>query len=463
MLPVIALVGRPNVGKSTLFNALTRTRDAIVADQPGLTRDRQYGFGVIGPHPYLVVDTGGLSGDEDGLDGLMARQTQAAIDEADAILFIVDGREGLTASDQQIAQRLRRQSQPVHLVVNKTEGFAPEIVVAEFHALGSGHPLAVSASHGHNVSSLMDEVFDGLPEPSGGAEGHKGIMVAIVGRPNVGKSTLVNRLVGEERVVAFDQPGTTRDSVFVPFERDGVEYTLIDTAGVRRRSRVHEGIEKFSVIKALKAVDAADVVIALIDAQEGVTEQDVTLLGLVLYRGRAVTIGINKWDGLDSDQRDTVRRELDVKLPFLSFAPVHFISALHGSGIVDVLASVRECHRSAYADLPTPVLTDLLADAVRAHPPPVKGGRRPKLRYAHQGGRNPQTVVIHGSQTDRVPETWRRYLVNRIRTRFRLTGAPIKLQFKTGKNPFAGKRNVLTPRQESRRKRMIKHVKKRGR
>ena len=462
MLPVIALVGRPNVGKSTLFNALTRTRDAIVADQPGLTRDRQYGFGAVGPHPYLVVDTGGLSGDEDGLDGLMAKQTQAAIDEADAILFIVDGREGMTAADEQIAQRLRRQAQPKFLVVNKTEGFVQEVVVAEFHALGSGEPLAVSAAHGHNVSSLMDEVFETLPEPEGEAAEHKGIKVAIVGRPNVGKSTLVNRLVGEERVVAFDQPGTTRDSVFVPFERDGIEYTLIDTAGVRRRARVHDGVEKFSVIKALKAVDSADVVIAMIDAQEGVTDQDVTLLGLVLYRGRAVTIAINKWDGLDLDQRDTVRREYEVKLPFLSFAKSHFISALHGSGIVDVLAAVRECHRSAYADLPTPVLTELLEDCIRAHPPPAKGGRRPKLRYAHQGGRNPQTVVIHGSQTDRVPESWRRYLIGRVRKHFKLTGAPIRLQFKTGKNPYAGKRNVLTARQENRRKRMIKHVKKRS-
>ncbi|MFK7886013.1 MAG: ribosome biogenesis GTPase Der [Gammaproteobacteria bacterium] len=460
MLPVIALVGRPNVGKSTLFNALTRTRDAIVADQPGLTRDRQYGFGVVGPHPYLVVDTGGLSGDEDGLDGLMAKQTQAAIAEADAILFIVDGREGLTASDQQIAQMLRRQEQPTYLIVNKTEGFEPAVVTAEFHQLGSGQPLAVSAAHGHNVGSLMDEVFEALPPPEGETAEHKGIKVAIVGRPNVGKSTLVNRLVGEERVVAFDQPGTTRDSVFVPFERDGVDYTLIDTAGVRRRARVHDGIEKFSVIKALKAVDSADVVIAMLDASEGVTEQDVTLLGLVLHRGRAVTIALNKWDGLDRDQRDTVRRELEVKLPFLNFARWHFISALHGSGIVDVLKSVRECHRSAYADLPTPVLTEMLEDAVRAHPPPVKGGRRPKLRYAHQGGRNPQTVVIHGSATERVPEAWRRYFMGRVRKAFRLTGAPIRLQFKSGKNPYKDKKNKLTPRQQKSRKRMIRHVKK---
>ncbi|MEO1573694.1 MAG: ribosome biogenesis GTPase Der [Pseudomonadota bacterium] len=460
MLPVIALVGRPNVGKSTLFNALTRTRDAIVADRPGLTRDRQYGFGAVGPRPYLVVDTGGLSGDEDGLDGLMARQTQAAIDEADAIVFVVDGREGLTAADEQVAARLRPQSQPIYLVVNKTEGFDPDMVTAEFFALGTGQPLAVSAAHGHNVSSLMDEVLDALPPADGDAAEHSGIKVAIVGRPNVGKSTLVNRLVGEERVVAYDQPGTTRDSVFVPFERDGVEYTLIDTAGVRRRARVRDGVEKFSVIKALKAVDSADVVIAMVDAQEGVTEQDVTLLGLVLHRGRAVTVGINKWDGLHPDQRDTVRRELEVKLPFLDFATKHFVSALHGSGIADLLKAVRECHRSAYADLPTPVLTELLEDAVRAHPPPVRRGRRPRLRYAHQGGRNPPTVVVHGTGADKVPEAWRRYFVGRVRKHFKLVGAPVRLQLKSGKNPFEGRRNKLTPRQEKRRKRLIKHVKK---
>ncbi|MEM6640659.1 MAG: ribosome biogenesis GTPase Der [Pseudomonadota bacterium] len=460
MLPVVALVGRPNVGKSTLFNALTRTRDAIVADRPGLTRDRQYGFGAVGDRPYLVVDTGGLSGDEDGLDGLMARQTQAAIDEADAIVFVVDGREGLTAADEQIASRLRKQAQPVYLVVNKTEGFDPDIVTADFFALGSGQPLPVSAAHGHNVASLVDEVLGELPPSKDDSADHDGIKVAIVGRPNVGKSTLVNRFVGEERVVAFDQPGTTRDSVFVPFQRDGVAYTLIDTAGVRRRARVNEAIEKFSIIKALKAVDSADVVIAMMDAQEGITEQDVSLLGLVLHRGRAVTVGINKWDGLSLDQRETVRRELEVKLPFLDFASKHFVSARHGSGITDLLAAVQECHRSAYADLPTPVLTELLEDAVRAHPPPVRRGRRPRLRYAHQGGRNPPTVVVHGTGADKVPDAWRRYFIGRVRKHFKLVGAPVRLQFKTGKNPFEGRRNKLTPRQEKRRKRMMRHVKK---
>lgn len=462
MLPVIALVGRPNVGKSTLFNALTRTRDAIVADQPGLTRDRQYGFGAVGPRRYLVVDTGGLSGEKDGLDGLMARQTQSAIDEADVVFFMVDGREGLNANDQLIADGLRRINKPVHLVVNKTEGFEPDMAVAEFHALGIGEPVALSAAHGHNVAPLMDEVLEPLTDDELDEEGDRDrIKVAIVGRPNVGKSTLVNRLVGEERVVTFDQPGTTRDSVFVPFERDGVKYTLIDTAGVRRRARVDEGVEKFSVIKALKAVDSAHVVISMLDASEGVTEQDVTLMGLVLYRGRAVTLAINKWDGLSKDQRDTVRRELDVKLPFFGFARQHFISALHGTGIVDVLKSVRECERSAFADLPTAELTSILEDAVRAHPPPIKGGRRPKLRYAHQGGRNPQVIVIHGTSTDRVPDSWRRYMINKVRKHFRLTGAPLRLQFKSGKNPFAGRKNQLTERQQSRRRRMMRHVKKR--
>ncbi len=461
MLPVIALVGRPNVGKSTLFNTLTRSRDALVADQPGLTRDRQYGFGQVGPVPYLVIDTGGLSGDTDGLDGLMAQQTQRAIEEADYVIFMVDGRDGLSTMDHQVAQLLRRHDKPVQLVVNKSEGLDPDVSTADFYALGSGEPASISSAHGHNVGSLMDEVLSNFPLPPDGASNDlPGIKVAIIGRPNVGKSTLVNRLVGEERVVAFDRPGTTRDSVYVPFERDGIQYTLIDTAGVRRRSKVDDGIEKFSIVKTLQAIDKADVVVCMLDAREGVTDQDVRLLGMALHRGRALTLAINKWDGLSLYQRDTIRRELDLKLPFATFADSHFISALHGSGVTDVLSSVRVCHKAATRELPTSELTRLLEECVQSHPPPASRGRRPKLRYAHQGGRNPQIIVIHGSMTNYIADSYRRFLENRFRKTFKLHGAPVKIEFKTGKNPFAGRKNKLTDRQKSRKKRLMKHVKR---
>ncbi len=461
MLPVIALVGRPNVGKSTLFNTLTRSRDALVADQPGLTRDRQYGFGQLGPMPYLVIDTGGLSGDTDGLDGLMAQQTQRAIDEADYIIFMVDGRDGLSSTDHQVAQLLRRHDKPVQLVVNKSEGLDPDVATAEFYALGAGQPASISSAHGHNVGPLMDEVLSHFPLPPEGAGNDlQGIKVAIIGRPNVGKSTLVNRLVGEERVVAFDKPGTTRDSVYVPFERDGTKYTLIDTAGVRRRSKVDETIEKFSIVKTLQAIDKADVVVCMLEAREGVTEQDVRLLGMALHRGRALTLAINKWDGLTNYQRDTVRRELELKLPFATFIDSHFISALHGSGVTDVLSSVIACHAAATKELPTSELTRLLEDCVQAHPPPASRGRRPKLRYAHQGGRNPQIIVIHGNMTKHIADTYRRYLENRFRKTFKLHGAPVKIEFKSGKNPFEGRKNKLTDRQKTRKKRLMKHVKR---
>lgn len=461
MLPVIALVGRPNVGKSTLFNTLTRSRDALVADQPGLTRDRQYGFGQVGPMPYLVIDTGGLSGDTDGLDGLMAQQTQRAIEEADYVLFMVDGRDGLSTMDHQVAQLLRRHNKPMQLVVNKSEGLDPNVSTAEFYALGVGEPASISSAHGHNVGALMDEVlshFDVAPE--GASTEMPGIKVAVIGRPNVGKSTLVNRLVGEERVVAFDRPGTTRDSVYVPFERDGTQYTLIDTAGVRRRSKVDDGIEKFSIVKTLQAIDKADVVVCMLDARESVTDQDVRLLGLALHRGRALTLAINKWDGLSQYQRDTIRRELEVKLPFATFADIHFISALHGSGVADVLESVKVCHRAATRELPTSELTRLLEECVQTHPPPASRGRRPKLRYAHQGGRNPQIIVIHGTMTNNIADSYKRFLENRFRKTFRLHGAPIRIEFKSGKNPFAGRRNKLTERQKNRKKRLLRHVKR---
>lgn len=463
MLPVVALVGRPNVGKSTLFNLLTRTRDALVADLPGLTRDRQYGFGRMGPIPYIVVDTGGLSGTQDELDGLMARQTLRALDEADVVLFMVDAREGLTASDEQVADLLRRRGRPVRLVVNKAEGQAAAIVAAEFHRLGIGEPVVISSAHGDNVRPLMDEVlaeFPGADETDAPERAMDAVRVAVIGRPNVGKSTLINRMVGEDRLVAFDQPGTTRDAVEVPFERDGERYLLVDTAGVRRRARVSETIEKFSIIKTLGAIDAASVVIAVLDARDGVTEQDASLLGLAAERGRAMVIAVNKWDGLPPDQRDAVRRQLDLKLPFVDYAPVQFISALHGTGVGDLFGLVDGSHAAAHRTLPTPELTRTLQDAVTAHQPPLARGRRIKLRYAHQGGRNPPVIVVHGSQAELLPASYQRYLANTFRKVFRLQGTPVRIELRSGDNPYAGRRNTLTPRQERKRDRMMRHVKK---
>lgn len=466
MLPVIALVGRPNVGKSTLFNCLTRSRDALVADVPGLTRDRIYGTGKVGPHPCLVVDTGGLSGEEAGLDGLMARQVWRAVEEADAVLFLVDAKEGLTAADEAIAERLRRFGKPVYLVVNKTENADPTLASAEFHALGLGKPFAIAAVHGRGVARLMDTVLAALPAPEvpegmPAEDKEGGVRVAVVGRPNVGKSTLVNRLLGEERMLAFGEPGTTRDSVFIPFERDGRRYTLIDTAGVRRRARVKEAVEKFSVIKTLQAIEAAHVVVQVLDARAGIAEQDATLLGHVLDAGRALVVAVNKWDGLPREERERVRRELAVKLDFLDFARIHFISALHGSGLAELFQSVLDAYEAATRKLPTPRLTRVLLQAVEAHPPPLVRGRRIKLRYAHQGGQNPPVVVVHGNQTEHVPESYRRYLANTFRKVFNLTGTPVRVEFKSGENPFRGRRNTLTPRQVRRRKRLLRHVKKR--
>mgnify|MGYP006273777069 FL=1 len=460
MLPVIALVGRPNVGKSTLFNRLTRSRDALVADFPGLTRDRQYGFGKVGPVPYIVIDTGGLAGAREGVDELMEQQTLKALEEADRVVFLVDAREGLTAADENVAALVRRRDVPVTLAVNKGEGLASDVAASEFHALGLGELVVISAAHGDRITGMMDGVLAGFEperEPEAPAEG---ITVAVIGRPNVGKSTLINRLLGEERLVAFDQPGTTRDSVRVPFRRDGREYTLVDTAGVRRRARVHESIEKFSVVKALQAMEEAAVVITVVDAREGITEQDVSLMGLAVERGRAIIIAINKWDGLAGDQRRHVRDELDRRLPFMDFAPRYFISALHGTGVGDLLASVDAVHAAAWRDLPTPDLTRALQSAVEAHPPPLVRGRRIRLRFAHQGGRNPPVIVIHGNQTDRLPGSYKRYLVNHFRKTFDLDGTPIRLSFRTGDNPYKGRRNKLTPRQQRRRKRLLKHVKR---
>jgi GTP-binding protein len=462
MLPVIALVGRPNVGKSTLFNRLTRSRDALVADYPGLTRDRKYGFGRLGPIPYLVIDTGGVAGGEEGIDEAMVEQTVKALQEADVAIVMVDGRSGITAADEHVASLARRHAKKTWLAVNKAEGLEATTANADFYGLGLGEPVAVSAAHGDRIGALMDEVLaDFEPETAAPeADDEHELRIAIVGRPNVGKSTLANRLLGEERLVVYDQPGTTRDSVEVAFEKNDRKYMLIDTAGIRRRSRVSEAIEKFSIVKALQAIERAHVVIAVLDAQEGVTEQDVSLLGLVLERGRALVVVTNKWDGLSPEKRKKVRDDLDRRLPFLDFAERITISALHGTAVGELLPAAERAYKAAIADLSTTELTRELEGAVMEHPPPMVRGRRIRLRYAHQGGRNPPVIVIHGNQTERLPEAYRRYLVNRFRKAFRLKGTPVRLSFKTSDNPYKGRRNKLTPRQERKRSRLMKRVKK---
>jgi GTP-binding protein len=464
MLPVVALIGRPNVGKSTLFNRLTRSRDALVADYSGLTRDRQYGFGKLGPLPYLVIDTGGVAGGEEGINELMVDQTIRALQEADVALIMVDGRSGLTAADENVAELARKHARKTFLVVNKSEGLDQAIAGGEFHGLGMGEPLAVSAAHGDRINALMDlvlEDFDKIEEEEVSAEDDDfELRIAVVGRPNVGKSTLINRLVGEERLVVFDQPGTTRDSVSVPFERNDRKYELIDTAGIRRRSKVHEAIEKFSIVKALQAIERAQVVISVLDAQEGITEQDVSLMGLILERGRALVVVTNKWDGLTAPERKHIRDELDRRLPFLDFAERMTISALHGTAVGDLLPAVERAYAAATRDMSTTDLTRELESAVTSHPPPLVRGRRIRLRYAHQGGRNPPVIVIHGNQTEKLPEAYRRYLINRFRKVFKLKGTPVRLALKTSDNPYKGKRNKLTPRQEQKRKRLMKHAKR---
>lgn len=467
MLPVIALIGRPNVGKSTLFNRLTRSRDALVADYPGLTRDRKYGFGKLGPIPYLVIDTGGVAGGEEGIDEAMVEQTVRALQEADVAIIMVDGRSGLTAADQHVAELARKHARKTWLAVNKSEGLDAAIANSEFHTLGMGEPIAVSAAHGDRIGAMMDDILETFEivesetdDESAADDEDRELRIAIIGRPNVGKSTLANRILGEERLVVFDQPGTTRDSVAVPFERNDRKYVLIDTAGIRRKARVHETIEKFSIVKALQAIERAEVVIAVLDAQEGVTEQDVSLLGLVMERGRALVVVTNKWDGLPADQRKKVRDGLDRRLPFLDFAERITISALHGTAVGDLLPAVERAFRAAMRDMSTAELTRELEAAVIAHPPPLVRGRRIKLRYAHQGGRNPPVIVLHGNQVERLPEAYRRYLINRFRKAFKLKGTPVRLSVKKGKNPFEGRRNTLTPRQERKRKRLMKKVKK---
>jgi GTP-binding protein len=439
MKPTIVLVGRPNVGKSTLFNRLTRSRNALVADLPGLTRDRHYGDGALGDRSYFVVDTGGLEPvAKEGMLGAMAKQAAAALAEADAVILVVDGRDGLAPQDRRIGEELRALRKRVWVAVNKTEGMDPAIVTAEFHELALGPPHAISAAHGDGVRDLIDEVLGSFPpeaEPESPAADDVP-RLAVVGRPNVGKSTLVNQLLGEERMIVFDAPGTTRDAIEVPFERAGRRYVLVDTAGVRRKGRVFEAVEKFSVVKTLQAIDRANVVILVVDAAEGISEQDAHLAGYVLERGRAIVVAANKWDGLDEYQREQARRMLERKLGFLGFARTHFVSALRGEGLARVLASVDEAYRAAMARLPTPKVTRALIDAVARQAPPRAGLVRPKLRYAHQGGVNPPVIVVHGSALDALPPSYRRYLEGVFRKAFGLAGTPLRIELKTGRNPY---------------------------
>jgi GTP-binding protein len=436
MKPTLVIVGRPNVGKSTLFNRLTRTRDALVANVPGLTRDRHYGAGRLGGRAYLVVDTGGLEPEAQGVFVEMAKQVRAAIAESDVVVFVTDAREGLVPQDRAIAEELRRTGRRVLVAVNKTEGMNHEIAMAEFHELGLGAPHAISAEHGEGVSDLVETALAGFPSEEEREEADGAVRIAIVGRPNAGKSTLVNMLVGEERVVTFDQPGTTRDAIDVELVLKGRRYVLVDTAGLRRRGRVFESVEKFSVVKTLQAIDRANVAVLVLDAQSDISDQDAHIAGFILERGRAVVVAVNKWDGLDAYARDMVKRTVARKLRFLSFAHIHYISAREGRGIARVLASVDTAYRAAMAKLPTPKLTRALIAAVERQAPPRAGLSRPKMRYAHQGGSNPPIVVVHGSALSSVPESYRRYLEADFRKVFRLEGTPLRIEFKSGRNPY---------------------------
>lgn len=498
--PVVALVGRPNVGKSTLFNRLTRTRDALVADFPGLTRDRKYGQANIAGYDFIVIDTGGIDGSEEGVEEKMAEQSLLAIEEADVVLFLVDARAGLTPADIGIAHYLRqRQNKTTIVVANKTDGIDADSHCAEFYQLGLGDIAQIAAAQGRGVTQLMEEVLaplvakmnnesavkndddseqdewdndfdfsddnetalldEALEEENEEPE-DKNIKIAIVGRPNVGKSTLTNRILGEDRVVVYDLPGTTRDSIYIPMERDGQYYTIIDTAGVRKRGKVHLAVEKFSVIKTLQAIQDANVVLLIIDAREGISDQDLSLLGFILNAGRSLVIVVNKWDGLDQDVKDRVKSELDRRLDFIDFARVHFISALHGSGVGNLFDSVREAYACATQKMTTSMLTRILQMATDEHQPPMMSGRRIKLKYAHPGGYNPPIIVVHGNQIERLPDSYKRYLSNYYRRSLKIIGSPIRLLFQEGNNPFAGKRNKLTPSQLRKRKRLMKFIKK---
>ena len=480
MLPVIALVGRPNVGKSTLFNRLTNTRDALVADFPGLTRDRKYGQANVDGRQFIVIDTGGITGDEEGIDAAMAEQSLLAIDEADVVYFLVDARAGLTAADQGIADYLRKQEKTVYVVANKVDGIDGDSESAEFFAMGMGDVQQIAAAHGRGVAQLLDLSLDPLlqhfpdmaaieDERNDDDENAQAqlerlqslpIKLAIVGKPNVGKSTLTNRILGEDRVVVYDQPGTTRDSIFIPMMRDEREYVLIDTAGVRKRRKINEAVEKFSIVKTLQAIEESNVVLLVIDAREGITDQDLSLLGFILNSGRSLVLAVNKWDGLDQYVKDEVKRELDRRLGFVDFARLHFISALHGTGVGHLFESVQEAYASATKRINTAMLTNIMEMAQDDHNPPMMRGRRIKMKYAHAGGYNPPVIVIHGNQVSDLPDSYKRYLMNYFRKSLQTMGTPIKIEFREGANPFEGKRNKLTLSQERKRKRLLAFHKK---
>jgi len=465
MLPAIAIVGRPNVGKSTLFNALTKKRDALVADEAGLTRDRRFGAGRVGVCPYVIIDTGGMGDDSQRIGDHITKQALLAVEEADAILFMVDGREGANALDETLIEDLRGYDTPIYLVINKAEGFDVAKIQSDFFHLGLGDGLVISASHRQGVSTLMSIVLTPFlaqveQDEAEVSNAEQGIRVAIIGRPNVGKSTLVNRMLGEERQLTFDMPGTTRDSIAIPFEREGQAYTIVDTAGVRRRSKVRQTIEKFSVIKALESIEKANVVIMIFDGTEGMTDQDSGLLGYALDSGRALVLAVNKWDGLSEEQRHQAKYTMGRKLHFIDFANLRYISALHGTGVGHLFSDVKQAWKSANRKFTTPDLNRTLEQALESHQPPLKRGRRIKLRYAHQIGKNPPHIMIHGNQTDALADAYKRYLMNVFRERFHLKGTPVKISFKTTENPYKDKRNKLTPRQEYKRKRMQRFVKK---
>ena len=456
MLPVIALVGRPNVGKSTLFNQITRSRDALVANFPGLTRDRKYGEARMDTRPFIVIDTGGIRGDEEGIDTQMAGQSLLAIEEADAVLFMVDGREGLNSIDEALAKHLRQRNKAFYLVVNKVDGINEEVAVSDFYSLGVDSIHAIAATHGRGVRSMIDKVLLDFPEIEAERPEirENSTRVAIVGRPNVGKSTLVNRLLGEERVVVYDEPGTTRDSIYIDFEREDQNYTIIDTAGIRRRKNIKLTVEKFSIVKTLKAVADAHVVVLMIDAQDGIVDQDLHLLGHCIEAGRGLVLAINKWDGLEAYDKDRIKVELQRRVQFANYADTHFISALHGTGVGHLYASIDAAYQSATQKLNTNALTRILEGAVFDHPPPMINSRRIKMRYAHAGGQNPPIIVIHGNQTGKVPVSYQRYLEKVFRRELKMVGTPVRIEFKAGENPFTENRNKLTARQISRKRRI---------
>lgn len=461
MRPVIALVGRPNVGKSTLFNRLTRSRDALVANMPGLTRDRRYGEGTVDDQRFIAIDTGGITGYEEGIDSEMAAQSLLAIDEANICLFLVDAKDGLTPDDSKILEHLRRQNKNFHLVVNKIDGMDPDQACAEFATLGMADLFPITASQGKGVASMLLTVLEGFDagEPEELDAQEAGIKIAIAGRPNVGKSTLVNRMLGEDRVVVFDMPGTTRDSIYIPFERRDTRYTLIDTAGIRRRGKTNETVEKFSVVKSLQAIQDAHVVVLVVDARDGIVEQDLHLLGYVVETGRALVIALNKWDGMEHSEKDWIKTEIRRRFTFVDFAKIHFISALHGTGVGELYPSIHKAYDSAHAKLTTNRVTQLLQDIVADHQPPVINGRRVKLRYAHVGGHNPPIIVIHGKQTTKLPGSYIRYLEKSFRHHLRLEGTPLRIETRSDDNPFIKGEENLTQQQVAQKRRIRKNRK----